>query len=227
MTDIRFILTTLLMLAILPGCGEHTGSTSDSETLSLSEDQATEESEEEIQKPEQEEHSPLDPNETSLQFNWIADETNGASLSLDVLPGPEDETVLIRVRGQELSDIFGVAFKIAYDPTIISFISGSSSEVLTDSSSESISLVRIENSGLLKFGTVRSSKPTQNGNITYSGISLEEAIFANFTFQLVKEGEANLHFLSHGRDVRNSELDPVPVSFSGGTLSIEAKEVSP
>ena len=175
--------------------------------------------------PASEEKAPSEEADPVLEWSYEADEEIDSGIRIDIEENEEGNLELI-VSAVQLESVFGIAFHLNFDPTILEFVSGTSTDILRDNFNQSSSVIRTEE-GSIRFGTTRIPPPPQfGGGQDYSGMDLDGAVIARFQMKRLAPGNANLNMPIHNRDVRNSELETLQFSLQAGLLNLSVEEGS-
>jgi hypothetical protein len=124
-----------------------------------------------------------------------------------VATSKEDHSLEVTIRGIQLTDLFGVAFHLIWDPAILQLDSMTASSPLT-TNIPSETLLHEREAGRVIYGTARFHESNW-GQFDYQGVDLSDANFATLHFSLLSAGETEIAFRELGRDVRSADLKPV------------------
>ena len=176
---------------------------------------------EDITKPNKEEEGTTSPNFT---LEWVPGEKPSEGIFWEI--EEEENSILLQISAIELKDIFGIAFHIHYNPDVLRYVDGQSTEILRDPKADTASLIREGKIGEVYFGSVRLHEPKGGGQgIAYTGLDLPKGIIASFRFEVIGAGDALLNIAEEGRDIRNSDLEPMTITLQGGKLKVQTEVV--
>ena len=225
MTGLRFVACFLLMGLFLGGCD-------DSSDVSEPESDLSQETEESVDLTEEEEGVVSDealktePTETKLEIEYSEKQKTSEGLHW-IVEETESGEFWVNVTAVELKDVFGIAFHLTYDSSVIQYVEGQSTEILRNNQAEVATLFRPD-SDVVRFGTVRLHEPMGGGQgINYTGLDVPKGVIAKFKFAVVSAGETDLQITQEGLDIRNADLKPMSISISGSDVSIAEVEVQP
>lgn len=174
-----------------------------------------------ITKPNKEEENPTAPHFT---LEWTPGEKPAEGIFWEI--EEEENSILLQISAIELKDIFGIAFHIHYNPDVLRYVDGQSTEILRDQKADTASLIREGKAGKVYFGSVRLHEPKGGGQgIAYTGLDLPKGIIASFRFEVIGAGDALLKIAEEGRDIRNSDLEPMTIPLKGGNLNVQTEVV--
>lgn len=162
---------------------------------------------------------PPDPG-YDVAFSPESATVDGAAISLSVEPiGPS--SVRVKASAVKLDDVFGIAFRLRYDPAVLTFAGGKTNPVLDDAVAKGIAALAEAEPGRLVYGQARFFKAGSNGyNPEVTGVAVDDQVLVALDFDVAAEGETALTFELAGRDVRNSQFEAIAVTWVAGSVKI-------
>jgi hypothetical protein len=221
------ILWGVILTGVLIGGCDDSSDTTESTIESESEDNV----EESADSPEEENTSQTPttestPPEIKLEIEVSEKESTSEGLHWDV-EETENGEFWINVNAVELKDVYGIAFHLTFDPSVVTYLEGLSTDILRDNQAEVASLFRPDD-GVVRFGTVRLHEPLGGGQgLVYTGIEVPKGVIAKFKFAPLTAGSSDIEISQEGLDLRNADLDPMKITVTGQAVNIVEEEILP
>ena len=168
------------------------------------------------------ESEPHENAEDEIPWSFSSGSEIESGIRLDVEETEKGEIELV-ITAVQLENVFGIAFHLNFNPNVIEFLSGTSTDVLRDNTNDATSVVRTE-TGSIRFGTARIPPPPQfGGGQNLTGMNLDGAVIARFQMGRVAPGKAQLEMPMHHRDLRNTQLETIQFELQSGDLTLQEK----
>lgn len=158
-------------------------------------------------------------------FTPEAGSTDGAFIRAEL--SPVDTThVAIEVRAGGMDEVFGVAFRLRWDPALLRWTGGSAKDVLTGSASKGVTTLLEREPGELVYGHALFPNPTKGffDQVKLQGAPIEDAVLLRVELEVLAAGETKLAFVPESRDVRDPDGGQLSTSWAAGTVKISAIE---
>jgi hypothetical protein len=166
---------------------------------------------------------PVEPPTPTYEGSFAPDEPSptGASIVAEV-DASAGASVTVRVRARGLADVLGVAFRLQFDPQVLQYASGEASDALSDAAAKGYAMASESKPGEIVYGHARFSPPSDHWYAPpeLSGAAIDDAVLLTLTLDVVAAGTSPITFAPLSRDVRDSASEQIPVTWSGGTLSL-------
>lgn len=213
-----------LLFIIFSGCSENIDSqnTVEESPEAIEENEIIDEKEsaENIEQPVKE-----NPPESPVQLETKVESTDSFDSGLYFQISEETEdTFWLDISGTNMSNVFGLAFYVNYNPEVIEYIEGNGERILEDNFTDVSNLIRHE-TGQFRYGTVRLHDPGNYGQPPeYTGKNIEEGIVVRIQFRKVAAGDTQLRIPDVGRDMRDNELTMQIFSVRETTITLQEVE---
>lgn len=156
-----------------------------------------------------------DDDGSSLSVSFAADgEPAEGEIALVAGGSDDDRLVIDVVAGGGFTDAYGVAFRLTYDPGILSYRAVKAGGSLLSGGIEVIALGGGNGSGEVSIGVTRSD--------VFSGVVLDEgAVLAEIEFEAKKKGTAEIDFAESRRALVDGRLETIDVArWIGGAAKV-------
>lgn len=136
---------------------------------------------------------------------------------------PIDTThVAIEVHASDLDDVFGVAFRLRWDPTLLRWTGGKAEDVLAANGSTGVTSLLEREPGELVYGHALFPNATKNfmSPVELQGVPIPDAVLLRVELEVLAAGETTLDFVLDSRDVRSPDGEQIPLTWSAGTVKL-------
>lgn len=134
--------------------------------------------------------------------------------------------VAVEVHAGGFDSVFGIAFRLRWDPTLLKWAGGEAKDVLSSSKATGITAMVEREPGELVYGHALFPNPSNNnqGPSSLAGAAIGDALLLRIELDVEAAGTTGLTFVDESRDVRSPDGEQLPLTWSAGSLAIEAVE---
>ncbi|GMV38584.1 MAG: hypothetical protein AMXMBFR64_03000 [Myxococcales bacterium] len=131
--------------------------------------------------------------------------------------------IAVDVRAGGMESVFGVAFKLRWDPAVLSWAGGQAKEVLTSAKAKGVTALMESAPGELVYGHALfpNASNDHQGPASLAGAPISEALLLRAELDVVAAGTTSVTFVEESQDVRKPSGEQLPTVWSGGSIVIE------
>lgn len=136
-----------------------------------------------------------------------------------------DDRVIVTVAAQQVPNVFGVAFHLEYDPSILEWVKTTTMDPLTNADANGAYVSRIVSPGVFAYGGARfgSVSKTEATGKPKTGLTLLTGALCDIEFRILTTGQSPLLFSDLRRDLRHTKTAD-PTNWIGGLLAVSASD---